>query len=533
MSNALTRSVVCMVVFMLAITAYGCDPETRNDCYKTKDGYQEASGKTITDLVLTVQHGAYDITLCVDGTATKWPENIVEFEAVYLNLSSSLERFPMDNGRYHQIFRECTATDHGGSCQQGVVDRMTDGSCGCACDQGYYGTTCENQLIVTAATSASDIRAAYSDKKLRLDNIKIAGRAHVNQVKSQIEAQYSTPQKRKLEIIKASKITMLPDDLPPIYVNFLPKLKANVNWVEVEFDENAHLPDFTVACTTTEPEAGIPDCCSYDKSEDPTDTSTILGVEDKINAWSVLCDGATVIVKQTRLSVVDHAGRANYHMQCWNDDTKDFDDAVVKATGSEMVCGDYDVMIGSTNSEIGVHPNVCLHPDVPVHVLRGVSVETVKVATLEIGDLVIGEGKTSAVQRVEHFKVDDEACVVPKDLCGGFAEHVVVSKNHAIRCPSWPANTWTFCQPEWQRVATTKYVHVELESYIDDHLLSGSVVLESWDGYSRDTDSIEDACGQRGCPWPHKWEAAGEQRWTRKDLRATMLDSTPRLRLSR
>ena len=531
MSNYLTRSVVCMVVFMLAITTYGCDPLTRNDCYKTKDGYQEASGKTITDLVLTVQHGAYDITLCANGTATLWPENIVEFEAVYLNLSSSLERFPMDNGRYHRIFRECTATDHGGSCQNGNVDRMTDGSCGCACNQGYYGTNCEHQLTVGAQTTVTDIRAAYSDKKIRLDQIKIAGRAHANSIKSQPSflAKFPTPQKQKLEIIKASKIVMVVEDLPAIYDNFV--FKPKVNWVEVEFDENAHLPDFTVACTTTEPEAGIPDCCSYDMSEDPDDTSTILGVEDKINAWSVLCDDTTVIAKQTRLSVVDHAGRANYNVECWDDINKAFDTSVLAPTGTQMSCGDYDLQIGTLSAASSTP--VCLHPDVPVHVLRGVSVETVKVASLEIGDLVIGEGKTSTVQRVEHFKVDDEACVVPQDLCGGFADHVVVSKNHAVRCPSWPANTWTFCQPEWQRVATTKYVHVELESYIDDHLLSGSIVLESWDGFSRSTDSIKDACGQRGCPWPHTWETKGEQRWTRKDLRTTLVDSTPRLRLSR
>lgn len=176
---------------------------------------------------------------------------------------------------------------------------------------------------------------------------------------------------------------------------------------------------------------------------------------------------------------------------------------------------------------------VCLHPDVPVHVLRGVSVETVKVAKLEVGDVVIGEGKTSAVKRVEHFSVDDEACVVPKDLCGGFDDNVVVSKSHAVRCQTWPTNTWTFCQPDWERVMTTEYVHVELESYLDDHLLSGSIVLESWDGYTRETDSIEEACSTLGCPWPHKWSSTDDNRWTRVDLRNTLQASAPRLRPER
>jgi len=178
-------------------------------------------------------------------------------------------------------------------------------------------------------------------------------------------------------------------------------------------------------------------------------------------------------------------------------------------------------------------PPECIHPDVPVHVLRGVSVETVKVGRLNVGDVVIGEGKTSAVKRVEHFSVDDEACVVPKDLCGGFDDNVVVSKSHAVRCQTWPTNTWTFCQPDWQRVMTTEYVHVELESYLDDHLLSGSIVLESWDGYTRETDSIKDACSTRGCPWPHKWSSTDDNRWTRVDLRSTLLDASPRLRLDR
>ena len=178
-------------------------------------------------------------------------------------------------------------------------------------------------------------------------------------------------------------------------------------------------------------------------------------------------------------------------------------------------------------------PPECIHPDVPVHVLRGVSVETVKVGRLNVGDVVIGEGKTSVVKRVEHFSVDDEACVVPKDLCGGFDDNVVVSKSHAVRCQTWPTNTWTFCQPDWQRVMTTEYVHVELESYLDDHLLSGSIVLESWDGYTRETDSIEDACSTRGCPWPHKWSSTDDNRWTRVDLRSTILDASPRLRLER
>jgi len=178
---------------------------------------------------------------------------------------------------------------------------------------------------------------------------------------------------------------------------------------------------------------------------------------------------------------------------------------------------------------------VCIHPDVTVHVLDGVSVKSTTVESLDVGDLVIGEGRTSTVKRVEHFKVDDMACVVPKNMCGGTSENVIVSKTHAVRCPSWPVNTWTFCQPEWSRVPTTKYVHVELESYFDDHIMSGSVILESWDGYARSEDTINDACSEQGCPWPHKWKALqnGDGQWSRVDLRNVLFDSTPRLRIER
>lgn len=163
---------------------------------------------------------------------------------------------------------------------------------------------------------------------------------------------------------------------------------------------------------------------------------------------------------------------------------------------------------------------VCIHPDVTVHVLVGVSTQAVSVGNLDVGDLVIGEGRTSTVKRVAHFNVEDEACLVPKDLCGGVSDGILVSQTHAVRCPEWPTNTWTFCQPDWRRVRTTEYVHVELESYLDDSLLSGSVLLESWNG-----------CDKQYCPWPYKWTPFDDERWTRVDLRHHLFDSSPRLRV--
>jgi hypothetical protein len=176
--------------------------------------------------------------------------------------------------------------------------------------------------------------------------------------------------------------------------------------------------------------------------------------------------------------------------------------------------------------------NLCFRPDVPVHVLRQTSVVKVAVGSLQPGDTVIGEGRTSTVQNIEHFSTTDLACRVPPDMCGGISADIVVSKSHAVRCQDWPIDEWTFCQPNWERVPVTEYVHVELESYIDDHLLSGSIVLESWDGYTREADSTEDACSTRGCPWPHRYETVGLHRWRRVDLRQTLQHPPPRLRLT-
>tara|TARA_B110001450_G_scaffold126410_1_gene119012 strand:+ start:19907 stop:21571 length:1665 start_codon:yes stop_codon:yes gene_type:complete len=383
-------------------------------------------------------------------------------------------------------------------------------------------------------------------------------------------------------IVLESKMVIEKNDLPDFMASSLLTTTKPIAYVFADAYVANESPDED--CKTD----GVEVCCTFDIATD-SDSTILVAVDEVIGAWSVLCDGTTIISKQTRTSNTDSdTGIAVYDMQCW--DGTDFANTTQKNSGETLECPNYTVIIGSEGTS-GVVSNcdgtvlgpdatgvgnctkdekvdttciqvmtggtctestcgannlmtygtctsnsanpVCLHPDVPVHVLTGLSVQKVAVKTLKPGDLVIGEGRTSAVKRVETFQVEDEACVVPKDLCGGFAEQVLVSKTHAIRCPEWPANTWTFCQPEWPRVATTEYVHVELESYLKDHILSGSIVLESWDGYARESDTIEDACSKRGCPWPHKWESTDEKRWKRVDLRQEMLDSTPRLRIKR
>ena len=77
-----------------------------------------------------------------------------------------------------------------------------------------------------------------------------------------------------------------------------------------------------------------------------------------------------------------------------------------------------------------------------------------------------------------------------------------------------------FCQDDWARESVREYVHVELENYMNDHLLSDSVVLESWDGYRRSTQERATAC-KVGCPWPHEWRVTADDRtkYIRVDLR--------------
>ena len=145
----------------------------------------------------------------------------------------------------------------------------------------------------------------------------------------------------------------------------------------------------------------------------------------------------------------------------------------------------------------------CIHPDTLLYILKGTSVSKVRAGDVRPGDLVIGENSTSSVQRTERFSVSDQGCVVPNDLCEvRLTSKIVLSRNHAVRCPTWAQHTWMFCQEDWERESVREYVHVELENYMTDHLLSDSVVLESWDGYHGASDVP--ACTV-GCPWPHDW----------------------------
>ena len=163
----------------------------------------------------------------------------------------------------------------------------------------------------------------------------------------------------------------------------------------------------------------------------------------------------------------------------------------------------------------------CIHPDTFLHVLKGKSVNKVRAGELRSGDLVIGEDATSSVQRVERFSVADKGCVVPENLCKDkLTSKIVLSRNHAVRCPEWPVDNWMFCQEDWERESVREYVHVELENYMTDHLLSDSVVLESWDGYKRTTDEAGASC-ETGCPWPHDWEQSkmDPRKHIRVDLR--------------
>ena len=111
------------------------------------------------------------------------------------------------------------------------------------------------------------------------------------------------------------------------------------------------------------------------------------------------------------------------------------------------------------------------------------------------------------------MEVADEACVVPSDICPNFEGTLIVSKNHALSCPG--KNTWFFCEDTWERQPVQSYSHIQLKNYYMDSLLSQGVVLESWDGYTREENEIKQVC-KKGCPWPHKWVKVDKLQWIRK-----------------
>ena len=408
-----------------------------------------------------------------------------------------------------------------------------------------------------AATEKIRAKFAKKDARLRIQEIKkAAARGAATRETKRAAAKTSCAGEAlceaafsKKQAVIETKIALEDDDLPTA---ILERVKA----ADKPIDMIVALPtviDGVVTPDTCSSGAGTDDCCTYDIESDKTRLAMLTVAEDT-GSWGVLCEGDKVLAKMTQIAAVD-----TYSIACYDNPNKLWGTAEDKTTGSVKNCNDKDILIGSitasnpptttnTYSEAdhtGV-PVYCLDPSVQVHVLNGLSVVATTVDKLKVGDVVVGEGRTSAIQNIERWKVDVETCVVPADLCAAPATlrhknnvrilhkhkhpEIIVSENHAVRCPSWPANVWTFCDDDWERRRSSELVHVELESYVEDHLMSGNVVLESWDGYTRVETDIEDVCEHGGCPWSHEWMELPSQadevvKYVRKDLRLSTFKS--------
>ena len=419
-----------------------------------------------------------------------------------------------------------------------------------------------------AATAAIRQKYQKKDAPLRLKAIKkAAAKAAVKKEEKRQEAFGSCNGEALCEAafskkttVTESKITLVADDLPPAILERIKTAqggtfqavemvvatnkKVTVDGVETIQDDQ---------CNT---DASGDDCCTYDIGGDSG--LTMLSVAEEIGSWGVLCEGDKVLAKMTQIAAED-----TYSIACYDNAINAWGTAEDKTTGSVKNCNDKDILIGSitatdpptTTTTGGSHygvPVYCLDPSVQVHVLNGLSVVATTVDKLKVGDVVVGEGRTSAIQNIERWKVDVETCVVPADLCAAPATlrhknnvrilhkhkhpEIIVSENHAVRCPSWPANVWTFCDDDWERRRSSELVHVELESYVEDHLMSGNVVLESWDGYTRVETDIADVCEHGGCPWSHEWMELPSQadevvKYVRKDLRLSTFKSGKKWKL--
>ena len=282
-----------------------------DECYEDSDGWKSAAGKTITNLVLTSIGGTYTASTDCDGNHAIWGNyshgNVVQGKHVYENIAADL--VVLDYGTYKRIQPAATA---------------------------------QETLPITSETSLYDVRTHFiSDLIGRMNVFKQVATKRKMKLKAAIDTlDNHKPWTLRREIVKSSKIMMNRIDLPPVYDTIKSKMKANIAYVETEYvqGENTNCGD---------EEDGIPDCCSYDFSQD-TDTSVIVGLDETVGAWSVLCNGSTIVSKQTRKSLTNALnGVATYDMECWSASTSKFEGALVKQTGNEFVCGSYKVLVGS------------------------------------------------------------------------------------------------------------------------------------------------------------------------------------------
>ena len=147
----------------------------------------------------------------------------------------------------------------------------------------------------------------------------------------------------------------------------------------------------------------------------------------------------------------------------------------------------------------------CFSVDTPVYILNGTVVHGVTAGDVKIGDTIVGNLRVSRVVEVKKWSGHYSACVVPQHFCTGHQNQgqILITENHAIRCASWPLNTWSFCAESWEHKTVNKLVHIKLQSYFTDSILTtNGVLLEPWDGANPG-----EICNARStnCTAAHSW----------------------------
>ena len=432
-------------------------------------GATEAEGNTIE---FTCDH----LTVATDTTVatityTCGSDGFVTFDADCPTSPPSYNGAP-DNAAVPQApSQTCSSTSH--SCTFGSLksspDSITCSSSTCT------DSECCNAPIINSETSVGDIRKNTAlDKKQKMMQFKAVAIARKTKPSTITEIEDAYPDKlmrQKRERVKASKMELIKDDLPEVYATIKKRMKSKIEYVVAEY-----YPSETMDCDGLED--GIPNCCSYDFSQD-MDTTVMVGLEETVGAWSVLCNGITIVSKQTRKSLTNETlGSANYDMQCWNGEQ--FGNNVAISTGGEHACGSYRVLVGSQFID-GI-TWTCIAEYQKMQTSEG----HLRVDQLKTGDRIkMANGKYTTVQKIKKKAAPRHA--LHEVECNGATAHL--TDNHVYRCN----NRWHHPKNRGRRLSesdeTIDVYSIQTENHCKDRLLTSSgLEIEPWDGREAGAD---------------------------------------------
>ena len=345
----------------------------------------------------------------------------------------------------------------------------------CTSSTGLVCTAATNTCAINPETSVGDIRKNTAlDKKQKMMQFKAVAIARKTKPSTITEIEDAYPDKlmrQKRERVKASKMELIKDDLPEVYATIKKRMKSKIEYVVAEY-----YPSETMDCDGLED--GIPNCCSYDFSQD-MDTTVMVGLEETVGAWSVLCNGITIVSKQTRKSLTNETlGSANYDMQCWNGEQ--FGNNVAISTGGEHACGSYRVLVGSQFID-GI-TWTCIAEYQKMQTSEG----HLRVDQLKTGDRIkMANGKYTTVQKIKKKAAPRHA--LHEVECNGATAHL--TDNHVYRCN----NRWHHPKNRGRRLSesdeTIDVYSIQTENHCKDRLLTSSgLEIEPWDGREAGAD---------------------------------------------